>query len=161
MCTIRSGDDRHSMFACLYLCEQYLLVIDRSNMSACVYLCVKYFLVSIEIICLHVCMSVHNTCWFRQKYLCLHVCIYVYNTYWWRQTYYVCMSVFMWTILAGDDINNMTACVYLCVQYCSGDDRTNMPACLHLCIQYLLVTTDIVCLHVCIYLYNTCCWREK
>ena len=133
---------------------------DRHNMSACLYLCVQYLLVTTEIKCLHVCISVHNT-------------------YWWRQTWYVCISVFMCTILAGDDRNNMSACLYLCAQYLQ---VTTEIICLHVCISVqntywwrqkwyvcmsvfmctiLLVTTEIICLHVCIYVYNTCSCRQK
>ena len=103
MCTILPGDGRHIMCVGPYLCVQYLLM-------------------TTEIICLHVCISVHHANW-------------------WRQKWYVCISVFMCTILAGDD-------------------RNNMPACLYLCVQYFQVATEIICLHVCIYVYNTSRWRQ-
>ena len=135
MCRIRAGADGNNMPTCLHLCIQYILVRtdiiclhaciyayntwwwrqkynvcmcvflctiltrdDTNDISACLYLCVVYVLVTTEIIC-------------------QHVCIYVYNTFRWRQTQYVRMSVFMWTLLAGFDRNNMPACLYLCEQY--------------------------------------------
>ena len=65
------------------------------------------------------------------------------------------MCVFLGIILAGDDRYDVCMSVFMC-SILAVDDRNTMPACLHLCIQYILVRTDIICLHVCIYVYNTC-----
>ena len=166
------------MSACVYFCAQYLLVTtendvcmsvfmytinpgeDRHNMSACLYFCAQYLLVTTEMICLHICIYVYNTCWWRQKIICLHVCIYVYKTCWWRHKYYVCMCVFLCTILAGDDRNDVCMSAFMCSML-AGDDRNTMPACLHLCVQYILVRTEMICRHVCITVYKTCSWRQK
>ena len=70
------------------------------------------------------------------------------------------MSVFMCTILAGDDRNNMYTCGYFCAKYLVVTTEM-MSACLYLCNVHVLVTIEIICLHVCIYVYNTYWWREK
>ena len=153
---------RHKWYVCMsvFMCR-IRAGADGNNMPTCLHLCAQYFQVTTDIVC-------------------AQVCIYVRNTNWWRQKWYVCISVFMCTILAGDDRNNMSACLYLCVQCLLGTTEIIymsacvyfcaqylmvtteiMSACLYLCVGYVLVTTEIICLHVCIYVYNTCWWRQK
>ena len=179
MWTILAVDDRNNLSTYLYFCAQYLLVTTEI-MSACLYLCVVYLLVTTEIICLHVCILCAQYFQVTTDIVCAQVCIYVRNTNWWRQKWYVCISVFMCTILAGDDRNNMPACLYLCVQCLLGTTEIIymsacvyfcaqylmvtteiMSACLYLCVGYVLVTTEIICLHVCINVYNTSCWGQS
>ena len=39
-------------------------------------------------------------------------------------------------------------CVFMC-KILPGVDRNNMSTCVYVCAQYLLVSTEIICLHVC------------
>ena len=66
------------------------------------------------------------------------------------------MYVFLCTILVGDDRNDACMSVFMC-SILAGKDRNKMSACVYFSAQYLLATTEVICLHVCIYVYNTCC----